>query len=81
MRKKEIIVIHSTLFCIKRLFELAGISKFQAYKELGVFPSHIHKSKLHHKKAIMLICIELLKFLSPQNVEDAQLILEEISTE
>ncbi|RLI88553.1 MAG: hypothetical protein DRO98_03025 [Archaeoglobales archaeon] len=78
MRKKEIIVIHSTLFCIKNLFELAGMSKFQAYKEYGVFPSHIHKSKFHHRRAIMLICSEILSILSPKNAEEARAILNEL---
>ncbi len=78
MRKKELILVHSTLFCIKRLFELAGTLKFEAYREFGVHPSHFHRTVEEHRKAVMLICAELLGLFCPQSVNDAAEVFDEI---
>lgn len=58
MHKEEIVLLHLTLFHMKRLLEQAGIANghFRCYDELGVQPVHIHKSKADHKKAILLLC-------------------------
>ncbi len=58
MHKEEVVLLHLTLFYVKRLFEQAGMANghFKNYDELGVQPIHIHKSKSDHKKAILLLC-------------------------
>jgi len=71
MRKKELILVHSTLFCIKRLFELAGVLRFQAYNDFNIHPSHFHRTVEEHRRAIMLICAELLGVLCPESVDEA----------
>jgi len=73
MHKEEIVLLHMTLYNIKRLFENAGIANghFKNYDELGVQPVHIHKSKSDHKKAIMMLCkgiSEIFKERSPDDL-------------
>ncbi len=60
MHKDDLIAIHMTLFYAKQLLEAAGFN-FQAYDELHVLPTHIHRSKALHRKAIELLCMEILK--------------------
>lgn len=73
MHKEEIVLLHMTLYHIKRLFENAGIANghFKNYDELGVQPIHIHKSKSDHKKAILMLCkgiSEIFKDHSPDDL-------------
>jgi len=58
MHKEELVLLHLTLFQMKRFFEEAGIANgnFKIYDQLGIQPVHIHKSKADHKKAIMILC-------------------------
>ncbi|MCD6493176.1 MAG: UPF0058 family protein [Archaeoglobaceae archaeon] len=73
MHKEEIVLLHLTLFHIKRLFEQAGIANghFKLYDNLDVQPVHIHKSKADHKKAILMLCkgiTEVFKETPPDEV-------------
>ncbi len=58
MHKEELVLLHLTLFYIKRFFEEVGIANghFREYDKLGIKPVHIHKSKAEHKKAVFLLC-------------------------
>ncbi len=73
MHKEEVVLLHLTLFYVKRLFEQAGIANghFKNYDEFGVQPVHIHKSKSDHKKAILLLCrgiSEVFKEYQPEEL-------------
>lgn len=73
MHKEEIVLLHMTLYHIKRLFENAGIANghFKNYDEFGIQPIHIHKSKSDHKKAILMLCkgiSEIFKDHSPDDL-------------
>jgi len=72
MQKEEIILLHLTLYNIKKLFENAGIANghFKAYDELGVMPVHIHKSKTEHKKAISLLCKGISEIFKERGPDD-----------
>jgi len=72
MHKEEIILLHLTLYNIKKLFENAGIANghFRAYDELGVQPVHIHKSKTEHKRAISLLCKGISEIFRERSPED-----------
>jgi len=75
MHKEEIVLLHLTLFHVKRLFEQAGIANghFKIYDELDIQPVHIHKSKADHKKAILLLCrgiSEIFKEYQPEELID-----------
>jgi hypothetical protein len=64
MHKEDLILIHRTLFLIKELFEKAGISNghFEFYELVNVLPSHIHKTKSEHKRAILILVDGILEF-------------------
>ncbi|WP_290597411.1 MULTISPECIES: UPF0058 family protein [unclassified Archaeoglobus] len=89
MHKEEIVLLHMTLFHIKRLFENAGIANghFRSYDELGVQPVHIHRSKSDHKKAILLLCkgiSEVFRERSPDDLienENLRMLIESIVPE
>ena len=64
MHKDEIILVHLALFYLKQFLEAAGLVEcFQAYRELGILPAHIHRSKAQHEKAATLLCVEILRVL------------------
>ncbi|WP_202318885.1 UPF0058 family protein [Archaeoglobus neptunius] len=89
MHKEEIVLLHMTLYHVKKLFENAGIANghFRSYDELGVQPVHIHKSKSDHKKAILLLCkgiSEVFKERSPDDLienENLRIVIESIVPE
>jgi len=73
MHKEELVLLHLTLFHMKRFFEEAGIANgnFLYYEDLGVQPVHIHKSKADHKKAILSLCkgiSDIFKETPPEDV-------------
>ncbi len=73
MHKEELVLLHLTLFHMKRFFEEAGIANghFKDYEALGVQPVHIHKSKAEHKKAIIALCkalSDIFKETPPEEV-------------
>ncbi len=72
MHKEEIVLLHLTLFHVKRLFENAGIANghFDVYDKLGVQPVHIHKSKSDHKKAILLLCKGISEVFKEYNPDE-----------
>lgn len=54
--KEEIIYMHLTLFKYARMLEIASIqSNFDEYKELGILPSQVYKSKQEHRKAVLAL--------------------------
>ena len=89
MHKEEIVLLHLTLFHIKKLFENAGIANghFKSYDELGIQPVHIHRSKSDHKKAILMLCkgiSEIFKERNPDELienENVRLAIESIVPE
>lgn len=72
MHKEEIVLLHLTLYHIKRLFENAGIANghFKDYDKLGIQPIHIHKSKSDHKKAIMMLCKGISQVFKERSLDD-----------
>jgi hypothetical protein len=85
MHKEEIVLLHLTLFHIKRLFENAGIANghFDVYDKLGVQPVHIHKSKSDHKKAILLLCkgiSEVFRDFNPDELIENPKVRETLET-
>lgn len=73
MHKEELVLLHLTLFHMKRFFEEAGIANgyFKTYEQLDVQPVHIHKSKADHKKAILTLCkgiSDIFKETPPEEV-------------
>lgn len=69
--KKEMIRIHFTLVQVKLFLEeelnILGIADeldFRDYDELNISPVHFYKSREEHKKAILILCCEILAALS-----------------
>jgi len=66
MHKDEIIQLHTLFVQIKEEIErqLANNHVFEEYKELGIFPQHVHKSKDEHKRAIFILGKEIATVFS-----------------
>ena len=74
MDKGELIHIHMLLVQIKNYFEKLGIGEgFPKYDSLGVKPTHVHKNKKLHKKAIFILGEELAAILSEDKYSNAAL--------
>lgn len=72
MHKEELVVLHLTLFQVKRFLEGAGVANghFREYDKLGINPVHIHKSKADHKRAILMLCKGISDVFKDKSAED-----------
>ncbi|MCS7121223.1 MAG: UPF0058 family protein [Archaeoglobaceae archaeon] len=72
MQKDEVVLLHLTLFQVKKILEDAGFSSpyFREYDELGIEPNKINRSKLDHKKAIFLLCRGISEILNTKQPKD-----------
>ncbi|MDX1611082.1 MAG: UPF0058 family protein [Candidatus Thermoplasmatota archaeon] len=66
MHKNELIQLHTLLCQIKNHFEedVAGEPIFRDYESVGVQPTHVHRSKSDHKRAIFVLGKELAGLMS-----------------
>lgn len=70
MQKEEVILLHLTLFQIKKILEDAGFYSpyFEEYNKLGINPNEVSRSKLDHKKAILLLCKGIFEIFNTKNL-------------
>jgi len=60
MQKEELIYIHSVLAQVKRHIEAGRAdADFSGYVALHISPSHVHRSKNDHKRAIFILGEEI----------------------
>ena len=60
MKKEEIIPLHLQLAKVKKYCEEIGVCcDFPKYKDLGITPLQVHRSKDEHKQAIFVLGTEL----------------------
>ncbi len=67
MHKNELIQLHTLLCQIKDHFESGSEAEapvFTDYESVGVQPTHVHRSKSDHKRAIFVLGKELASVLS-----------------
>lgn len=66
MHKNELIQLHTLLCQIKNHFEHddGNAPIFQDYEKVGVQPTHVHRSKSDHKRAIFVLGKELATMIS-----------------
>ncbi len=67
MHKDELIQMHTLLCEIKTHLEQHGVTgpeAFLEYREMGVSPIHVHRSKSEHKRAIFTLGKELADIIS-----------------
>lgn len=64
--KSELILIHKTLWHVKRFFEEAGVSNsyFSEYEKLEILPTDIYEDKSEHKRAIKILTRGISAILS-----------------
>lgn len=58
LQKGEVIVLHRTLFRLRRDLEALGrvpAGAFEAYDKLGVHPLHINRARGAHRAAVQLL--------------------------
>ena len=65
MHKDELIQLHTLLSQIKAFVDRSGpTGAFVEYDRLGVSPTHVHRSKTDHKRAIFVLGKELATALA-----------------
>ncbi|WP_049980756.1 UPF0058 family protein [Halolamina rubra] len=55
MKKQELIHLHGLLAELQSQFDAAGETVSEEYRELGVQPTSIHRSKTDHKAAVFAL--------------------------
>jgi len=55
MKKQELIHLHGLLAELQNQFDDAGETVSEEYRELGVQPTSIHRSKTDHKAAVFAL--------------------------
>ena len=82
MHKDELLELHEELVVIKEYFaereDVAG-DRFAAYDDLGVDPSHVHKSKSEHKHAVFVLGNALAEAMSDDEFSNAGRISKRMS--
>jgi hypothetical protein len=74
MHKDELLELHEQMVKIKDYFaarESVDESLFEPYDELGVDPSHVHKSKSEHKHAVFVLGNALATAMSEDEFSNA----------
>ncbi|QZA87833.1 UPF0058 family protein [Salinarchaeum sp. IM2453] len=74
MHKDELLTLHEQMVMIMEHFEQReniDPEIFESYKELGVDPSHVHKSKNEHKHAVFVLGNALAKAMSEDEFSSA----------
>ncbi|WP_411963398.1 UPF0058 family protein [Haloferax sp. YSMS24] len=74
MHKDELLELHEQMVIIKDHFasrEHVDETLFDAYDELGVDPSHVHKSKSEHKHAVFVLGNALATAMSEDEFSSA----------
>ncbi|MFB6281503.1 MAG: UPF0058 family protein [Haloferacaceae archaeon] len=74
MHKDELLELHEQMVTIKDYFaaqEEVDESLFEPYENLGVDPSHVHKSKSEHKHAVFVLGNALASGMSDDEFSDA----------
>jgi len=74
MHKDELLELHEEMVHIKdRLKGFDGINEdhFEKYENLGVDPSHVHKSKSEHKHAVFVLGNALAAAMSEDEFSSA----------
>lgn len=74
MHKDDLLELHEQMVNIKDQFrEFDGVDNdsFEAYENLDVDPSHVHKSKSEHKHAVFLLGNSLAAAMSEDEFSSA----------
>jgi hypothetical protein len=74
MHKDELLELHEQMVTIKDYFksrESVDESLFEPYEQLGVDPSHVHKSKSEHKHAVFVLGNALATAMSEDEFSNA----------
>ncbi|MFW5965351.1 MAG: UPF0058 family protein [Halodesulfurarchaeum sp.] len=74
MHKDELLELHEEMVSIKDRFadfEEIDESYFDTYEELGIDPSHVHKSKSEHKHAVFVLGNALASAMSEDEFSSA----------
>ncbi|MFB6129350.1 MAG: UPF0058 family protein [Salinigranum sp.] len=74
MHKDELLELHEEMVKIKENFqarEEVPDGLFEPYEQLGVDPSHVHKSKSEHKHAVFVLGNALASAMSEDEFSNA----------
>lgn len=74
MHKDELLELHEQMVKIKEYFqsrETVDPALFEPYEQLGVDPSHVHKSKSEHKHAVFVLGNALATAMSDDEFSNA----------
>lgn len=69
MKKEELVHLHMLLAQFKKYCKENGVNAdFSKYKELGISPFQVHRSKEEHKQAIFVLLTELASMAARDNL-------------
>jgi len=75
MHKDELLELHEQMVIIMEHFketeDVGGFEGFEAYEQLDVDPSHVHKSKSEHKHAVFVLGNALATAMSKDEFSNA----------
>jgi hypothetical protein len=76
MYKDELILLHQVMAYLTRFMTCSGVpdSFFKRYKDLGISPHHIHRTKDKHKYAIFLLAHGISRALTKSGVVPERLV-------
>ena len=69
MKKQELIHLHGLLAELQSQFDAAGETVSEEYRELGVQPTSIHRSKTDHKAAVFPLANEITSEMGSTETE------------
>ncbi len=69
MKKQELIHLHGLLAELQSQFDAAGETVSEEYRELGVQPTSIHRSKTDHKAAVFALIHGVTEELESEDAE------------
>jgi hypothetical protein len=75
MYKEELILIHQLMVYLMRFLIDSGASDsyFEDYKNLGINPHHIYRTKAEHKYAVFLLAKGISEIMSGKDLVPAKL--------
>lgn len=70
MNKLELIKIHLALYQVKEFLEQNQIAcDLSKYSALNISPTHVHKSRKEHRKAILLLGKAISEALKKEHIQ------------
>lgn len=69
MEKEDLIYLHTVMIHVMRhLKSETNSADFSKYEAMNISPSHVHRTKADHERAVFLLSEEIVRTLNPGTV-------------